>query len=59
LFDKLRSEQPWVLDKLVPIAGDITEPDLGLSEEDKQLIAQNVSVVFHLAATVRFDAPIR
>jgi len=47
------------LDKLVPIAGDITEPDLGLSEEDKQLIVQNVSVVFHLAATVRFDAPIR
>ena len=35
------------------------EPDMGLSEEDTQLLVENVAVVFHLAATIRFDEPIR
>ena len=59
LFDTLRSEKPAVFDKVVPVAGDIMEPDMGLSEEDTQLLVENVSIVFHLAATVRFDAPAR
>ena len=48
-----------MFDKVVPVAGDILEPDMSLSEEDTQLLIENVSVVFHLAATVRFDAPAR
>ena len=59
LFDTLRSKQPAVFDKVVPVAGDIMEPDMGLSEEDTQLLIENVAVVFHLAATIRFDEPIR
>ena len=59
LFDTLRSEQPAVFDKVVPVAGDIMDPDMGLSKEDTQLLVENVAVVFHLAATIRFDAPLR
>jgi len=59
VFDTLRSNQPEVLDKVVPVVGDIAGPGLGLGEEDLQLLVENVEVVFHLAATIRFDAPIR
>ena len=45
-------------EKLVAIPGDATLPWLGITPEyEKQL--QNVSVVFHCAATVRFDETLR
>ena len=59
LFDKVRSENPAALGKVVPILGDITEPGLGIGEADLELLKENVSIVFHLAATIKFDAPLR
>ena len=59
LFDKVRSDNPAALSKVVPILGDITEPGLGIGETDLELLEENVSIVFHLAATIKFDAPIR
>ena len=44
---------------MVPIIGDISEPNLGIRQEDIKLITDNASVVFHLAATIKFDAPLR
>ncbi|PSN49948.1 hypothetical protein C0J52_18202, partial [Blattella germanica] len=35
--------------------GDITSPDLGISPSDQKLLFGNVSVVFHSAASVKFD----
>jgi fatty acyl-CoA reductase len=58
-FDTVRESHPEALDKVVPISGDISEPNLGISEEDAKLMSDNVSVIFHLAATVKFDAPLR
>ena len=31
--------------------GDISLPDLGLSQEDRNLLLEKVNVVFHVAAT--------
>ncbi|XP_050438687.1 putative fatty acyl-CoA reductase CG5065 [Adelges cooleyi] len=60
LFEKLRNEKPGLAEKkLFPIEGDITEPQLGLSDVDYRMLSENVSVVFHAAATVRFDEPLR
>ena len=46
------------LSKVVPISGDLTKPMLGMSLEDRQLLIDNVNVVFHSAATVRFHGPL-
>lgn len=35
LFDRLRKEQPNVLNKVIPIYGDITLEELGISESDQ------------------------
>jgi len=37
------------------VVGDITKENVGLSFEDKQMIIDEVSVVFHMAASVRMD----
>ncbi|XP_054158223.1 putative fatty acyl-CoA reductase CG5065 [Oppia nitens] len=46
---------PKILDKLVAIGGNICEPGLGLSTTDRQLLINEVSVVYHLAASVKFN----
>ncbi|KAK2178517.1 hypothetical protein NP493_540g00009 [Ridgeia piscesae] len=59
LFDLVREKQPDVAEKVKLIAGDLMEPDLGISAEDHTRLADNVSIVFHSAATVRFDETLR
>jgi len=60
VFERLRSEcGERVLTKTRPTAADVAEPGLGLSPEDRQRLVAEVNVVFHSAATVRFDEPLR
>ncbi|XP_063392487.1 putative fatty acyl-CoA reductase CG8306 [Cydia fagiglandana] len=51
----LQTNTPEILKKLVPIAGDVGEPNLGLSAEDRQLLVENVNVIIHSAATLDFE----
>lgn len=55
LFSKLKDEQPKFRHQIVAIAGDCSEPNLGISSQDWATLIQEVSIVFHVAATVRFD----
>lgn len=60
MFEKLRTENPGVLEqKIIPVLGDLSEIRLGLSNDDYNMLVENVSIVFHVAATVRFDEPIQ
>ncbi|XP_075988925.1 fatty acyl-CoA reductase wat-like [Anticarsia gemmatalis] len=59
VYDTLRKKQPDFADKIVPVEGDVADIRLGLSEKDWERIAEDVNVIFHVAATVRFDEPIR
>jgi fatty acyl-CoA reductase len=52
-FSRLREMWPAFSERLVPIAGDIGKPLLGMSEEDAALMRDSVSLVFHCAATVK------
>lgn len=52
------NKNPKALDKLEFLKGDIGELGLGLSVLDKQKL-ENVSVVFHSAAVIRFDEPLK
>ena len=59
LFDKLRRDAPNELQKVIAVPGDITEHELGISESDQNILIRNVSVVFHSAATVKFDEALK
>ncbi|XP_046979720.1 fatty acyl-CoA reductase 1-like isoform X2 [Schistocerca americana] len=55
LFDVVKKQRPEAIEKLKPVKGNVTELGLGLSDEDRDLLVREVSVVFHAAASVRFD----
>lgn len=44
---------------MIPLAGDVTEHELGISEADQNTLIRNVSIVFHSAATVKFDEALK
>lgn len=51
----MQKEKRDILNKVVVVAGDVTEKDLGLNEKDLARVKNEVTVVFHSAATVRFN----
>lgn len=59
LYDQLKTEQPDVLEKLQAITGDVDQEDLGMRTSDRELLENCIHVVFHSAATVKFDEPLR
>ncbi|XP_076255528.1 putative fatty acyl-CoA reductase CG5065 [Rhynchophorus ferrugineus] len=59
LFDMIRKDRPSDLTKVLPIEGDITQPELAISQSDRTLLFRNVNVVFHSAATVKFDEKLK
>lgn len=61
LFDGLKKTrgEKQVINQCYVISGDCSLPDLGISDADRKLLADNVSIVYHCAATVRFDETLK
>lgn len=59
IFDGLKRKKPNFQSKVSLVSGDCVLPDLGLDEEIKKKLIDEVDVVFHCAATVRFDQHIK
>ncbi|XP_038663847.1 fatty acyl-CoA reductase 1 isoform X2 [Scyliorhinus canicula] len=59
LFDRLRDEQPDFKEKVVAVSSELTQPELGLSQADKELLTSCINIVFHCAATVRFNETLK
>ncbi|XP_045467335.1 fatty acyl-CoA reductase wat-like [Harmonia axyridis] len=55
IFEKLHKECPKFMNRIVTIHGDISLPDLGISKTDRQMLVEKVNIIFHVAATMRFD----
>ncbi|XP_059612968.1 fatty acyl-CoA reductase 1-like [Phlebotomus argentipes] len=55
IFDRLRLLDPNFTDRIHPIEGDLCLPDLGLDRESIELLEDNVEIVIHAGADVRFD----
>ncbi|XP_071441027.1 putative fatty acyl-CoA reductase CG5065 [Hetaerina americana] len=59
LFDRLKSEHPEALRRVEAVMGDVQAEDLGLSAEDRSRVTSETSIVYHCAATIRFDAALK
>ncbi|XP_043522128.1 putative fatty acyl-CoA reductase CG5065 isoform X2 [Frieseomelitta varia] len=58
IYDNVRVKHPSILSRIHPVEGDVSLPDLGLSSADRTTLIKNVNIVFHVAATVRFNEPL-
>lgn len=59
VFDRIRETNHVQLDKIRLIRGDILEDDLDMANGDRAELAEQVEVVFHCAANVRFDQELK
>ncbi|CAH0699601.1 unnamed protein product [Spodoptera exigua] len=59
VFDKLRTTKPNFAEQIVPVEGDVADIRLGLSDKEWETVAKDTSIVVHMAATIRFDSPIK
>ena len=71
LFENLKKTKPDVMSRVEAVPGDITKPNFSISEEDQRYkdldkslclkylnsrkLTEEMNIVFHSAATVRFD----
>lgn len=62
IFNRLRSERKdateFIFKHLDVISGDITMDRLGMSDEDLQMVKDNINVFIHSAATINFNEPL-
>ncbi|XP_050341399.1 fatty acyl-CoA reductase wat-like isoform X1 [Bactrocera neohumeralis] len=58
LFAELNKLKPTARNRLVPIHGDCQLSSLGISPADRQTLLDEVEIVMHSAATVRFNEPL-
>ncbi|XP_048004906.1 putative fatty acyl-CoA reductase CG5065 isoform X3 [Leguminivora glycinivorella] len=59
MFERLRKEQKGAFEKMIPIQGDVLKDDLGISNEDMKILSEEVSIVFHMAAILKMEAPLK
>lgn len=55
IFDKVKLSNQKYKHKVIGISGDCSLAGLGISLNDRNMLERNVDIVFHAAATVRFD----
>lgn len=55
----LQTASTDIFRKLIPITGDVSEENLGISPSDRNILIDNVNVVFHSAATLDFNESLK
>lgn len=53
------NEKPEMMSKIVPVWGEITTVNLGLSDENLNFVTKNSQIVFHLAASLKLEATLK
>ncbi|KAH8284634.1 hypothetical protein KR018_008616 [Drosophila ironensis] len=56
IFEKYSQK---TLAKVVPVVGELSEPNFGFDPELLQELVDNVNVIYHSAATIKFSSPLR
>ncbi|XP_067131244.1 fatty acyl-CoA reductase 1-like [Centruroides vittatus] len=59
IFENVSLKNSDISNKVEFIEGNMSQQNLGISSSHMNLIIKNVSVVFHLAASVKFNEPFR
>ena len=55
----MKTDQPHFADKFIAVTGDVCLPELGICHTEREILEREIHVVFHSAATIRFDEPLR
>ncbi|KAG5879702.1 hypothetical protein JTB14_006487 [Gonioctena quinquepunctata] len=56
VFEKVRAVSPENLSKIHTIEGNLSKKELGLNEKDKEILRNEVNIVFHCGASLNMDS---
>lgn len=59
MFARVKKLVPDFRKKVFAVSGEVSYDRLGLSDSDYQFLASRISVIFHGAATVKFDQDLK
>lgn len=59
MFNRINEEKPEVLEKIVPVYGDITQENFGLNDEQLTKVIEESEIVFHMAASLKLEATLK
>ncbi|XP_076646281.1 putative fatty acyl-CoA reductase CG5065 [Halictus rubicundus] len=59
MFERIRKQKPHMMKKVVPLIGDMSLDQLGLTDADLKTLMDETDVVFHCAATLRLEAKLK
>ncbi|XP_025265588.1 putative fatty acyl-CoA reductase CG5065 isoform X3 [Camponotus floridanus] len=59
LFQRIRTEKPQVLKKVIPFNGDICSNNLGLTDKEREQLINEVNIIFHCAACLQMNAKLK
>ncbi|XP_063545398.1 putative fatty acyl-CoA reductase CG5065 [Cydia strobilella] len=59
VFEILHKRKPDFVSRVTPVNGDITQLRMAISDQDWYTMVNEVTVIFHAAATITFDEPLR
>nr|XP_036220300.1 fatty acyl-CoA reductase wat [Bactrocera oleae] len=55
IFDTIRNEQPELFRKVHAVCVDYSAIDLGISAEDREILCDEVEIIFNVVASVKFN----
>ncbi|XP_063898654.1 putative fatty acyl-CoA reductase CG5065 [Helicoverpa armigera] len=59
VYNMVRKKKPNFVEKIIPVAGNVADIRLGMSDQDWAIVTKEVNVIFHMAATTRFDEALK
>ncbi|CAK1593081.1 unnamed protein product [Parnassius mnemosyne] len=59
VFDSLHKHKPEFVNNVLAMEGNVSKVRLGLNNSDWNTLAEQVNIIFHVAATVNFDETIK
>ncbi|XP_065170715.1 fatty acyl-CoA reductase wat-like [Atheta coriaria] len=59
MFDNVKNKYSNLKEKVCVISGDCLMENLGLNEKDRNFLVENIEVIFHVAATIRFNRKLK
>lgn len=59
MFQRVRKQKSQMLKKVVTLNGDVSVENLGLTEEQSEILMNEIDIVFHFAATLKLEAKLK
>ena len=59
MFERIMTEKPDVMNKIIPVYGELTKPNFDLSPENLKKVVENTEIMFHLAASINMALPLK